>query len=616
MTEYSEEKEVKKNILVRLMDKLLSPKPPIPSREKLPFKAWEWLVVIGICLFYASFAFAELGDVTLPQTKMFFQRGETIELTAPEDSYLMGFSWCLLDTPNYPIKVEIKEEMDSDWMLMDEGETKCDVGCWVSYGLAKPAKQIRITHYMDAEIREMELYDLFGRVVEPKNKEGYQLLFDEQNVTPVSISFKSVFYFDEMFYGLSANNFLIGKMGTEITHPPFGKILMSIGILLFGYNPFGIRFMGTLIGVLMLPCLYLLSRNVVQDRGIATFITFIFAFDFMHFVQTRIATIDVFVVFFIIIMYYFMERYLSLSFYDKSLCKTWVPLGCCGVAFGFGIATKWTGFYAGAGLALLFFGRLLRYYREYRYALLEPDEMSGEVSHSHIVQCFKKNVIRTILICFLFFVGIPFVIYLLSYIPFVAEEEQGLFARMIDNQKYMFNFHSTEEFEHAYTSRWYEWPLMIRPVRYFSSVYTLTTIRQSITGFGNPLVWWAGIPAFGFTLFMAIKKKSSSAVFLCVAYLAQYLPWMFISRPTFIYHYFTCVPFVTLMIGYCFLQIKIKLTEKNVLDNRAFCCLLIIYAAATYGVFQLFLPVLSGAEVSTFYIEDYLSWLKSWEFVI
>lgn len=40
----------------------------------------------------------------------------------------------------------------------------------------------------------------------------------------------------------------------------------------------------------------------------------LFAADFMHFAQTRIATIDVYITFFIILMYYFMYDYTQKEF--------------------------------------------------------------------------------------------------------------------------------------------------------------------------------------------------------------------------------------------------------------------------------------------------------------
>ena len=57
----------------------------------------------------------------------------------------------------------------------------------------------------------------------------------------------------------------------------------------------------------------------------------------MHFTQTRIATIDVYITFFVIAMYYFMYSYCTMSFYDTPLYKTFVPLGLCGICMGFGI---------------------------------------------------------------------------------------------------------------------------------------------------------------------------------------------------------------------------------------------------------------------------------------
>ena len=65
----------------------------------------------------------------------------------------------------------------------------------------------------------------------------------------------------------------------------------------------------------------------------------------MHYVQTRIATIDTYSVFFILLMYLFMYLWLTED-------KLWA-LALCGVSFGLGAAAKWTSIYAGAGLALL-----------------------------------------------------------------------------------------------------------------------------------------------------------------------------------------------------------------------------------------------------------------------
>lgn len=65
-------------------------------------------------------------------------------------------------------------------------------------------------------------------------------------------------------------------------------------------------------------------------------------------------------------MYFFMYCYIKRSFYDRPIAKTFVVLAASGVARGFGVASKWTGAYAGAGLGVIFFIDLYRRYREYK----------------------------------------------------------------------------------------------------------------------------------------------------------------------------------------------------------------------------------------------------------
>ncbi|MCQ2550528.1 MAG: phospholipid carrier-dependent glycosyltransferase [Lachnospiraceae bacterium] len=350
--------------------------------------------------------------------------------------------------------------------------------------------------------------------------------------------------------------------------------------------------------------------NLTKRRDIAAFVSFIFASDFMHFVQTRLTTIDVFITFFVILMYYFMHKYCTLSFYDTALKKTFLPLGACGIAFGFGIASKWTGFYAGAGLAVIFFLTLWKRYREFCYAKKNPKGNTEGISHKEIVKNFKPYALKTIGFCVIFFVVIPFMIYLLSYIPFKDYSEGGLLTRMLDNQASMFDYHSKLEATHPYSSVWYEWPTMERPIFYYSKEMG-EDLRRGISAFGNPLVWWSGIFAFFFMLYLATKKRDKNARFLCIGYLAQYLPWILITRCTFIYHYFPSVPFIALMIGYCFLQLQKKVSKK------VFLTLLILFAVICFGLFLLFYPVLSGEVVSREFVINYLKWFENtWTLVV
>jgi len=593
--------------------KLLSPKEPVASRPSIPFNKWDWIAMLGITFFYALIAFYQLGNTTAPKTEYTMPYYTYLDLTTENGELINSLSWYLLNEQDNDFSLAVLNESTNEWVHVQDFTMK-SVFSWGKLELAEPAKSIRITNLTDdANIGELVLQDANGKILPVQNTSAYPSLFDEADTYPDTINHLSGCYFDEIYYTRTAYEYINGLPTYENTHPPFGKVLISWSARIFGTTPFGFRFAGALFGVLMLPFMYLLGRNITRNRALGAFICFLFAFDFMHFTQTRLTTIDVFVTFFIIVMYYFMERYIHISFYDKTLEKTWLPLGACGIAFGFGIASKWTGAYAGAGLAVIFFAQLLLRYREYLYAKRSSKGSSNGISHKYIIKTFPQHTKRTILFCMIFFVAIPFVIYLLSYIPFVDAYRPGLFQKMLKNQETMFKYHSALEATHPYSSTWIEWPIMKRPIFYYSNKLE-GTLRQGISSFGNPLVWWAGIPALIYTVYLAIIKKQKTAMFLCVSFLAQYLPWTLVSRCTFIYHYFPSVPFITLSIGYCFMQLKEGTWFRK--HKRSFYIVLSAYALATFILFLMFYPVISGRPVHYEYVDKFLRWMDSWVFVI
>ena len=584
---------------------------PAVSESRIPFLKQDMILLFVIMAIYSIFAFVDLGSLKAPQSDTLLEQGDTITLYSGEDTPAAYLYWYLGYYENRSFTLEYKVAESDPWQPAgDNGQlTMVSVFAWSRISLPENCHYLRLTCKSDrASVMELALADAAEGTFMPVNAPDYPELFDENDTFPAEgISFRNGTYFDEIYHARTAYEYLHGLYTYENTHPPLGKIIMSIGIAIFGMTPFGWRFAGTLLGILMLPVIYLLARDISKNRLLAGFACTLFAFDFMHFTQTRLATIDVFVTFFILLMYYFMYRYSRLSFYDTPLKKTFIPLGACGIAMGLGIASKWTGIYAGIGLAVIFFSTLYRRYREYQYAVKDPSGSTNGILHSRIMASFKGNTVRTIGFCVAFFVLIPGMIYLLSYIPFVSNET-GLWNRMIANQKLMFGYHSGLEATHPYSSQWYEWPTMIRPIFYYSGILG-DTARQGISAFGNPLVWWVGIPAFVYMVYLVFKKKDRTALFICIAYLAQYLPWTFISRCTFIYHYFPSVPFVVLMIMYAALKLKDMLPEKK------FYLVLGIYTALAIVLFCMFYPVLSGQTVSTEYVDTFLRWMKSWVLV-
>ena len=120
-------------------------------------------------------------------------------------------------------------------------------------------------------------------------------------------------YFDEIYHARTGYEHYLAMKGDytyypyETSHPPLGKVLMAFSIGLFGMTPFGWRFAGAFAGILMLPGMYLLGKMLTKRRSGAVLSICLMALDFMHYTQTRIATIDSFVVLFIIRLTVFPE---------------------------------------------------------------------------------------------------------------------------------------------------------------------------------------------------------------------------------------------------------------------------------------------------------------------
>ena len=224
-------------------------------------------------------------------------------------------------------------------------------------------------------------------------------------------------------------------------------------------------------------------------------------------------------------------------------------------------------------------------------------------SHKYIADNFHKKFFKTIGFCCIFFVLVPVIIYLLSYIPFNDGSDRGFLEKVIEAQKTMFNYHSNLTDSHDYSSKWYQWPIMYRPIWYYDGSVS-DTLKEGISAFGNPLVWWAGIPAFIYMLYLVYKERDTKAAFLSVGYMSQYLPWFFVSRTVFIYHYFPSVPFITVMLGYSFY----RMVKKHPGMKKA----VYIYVLLAIGLFILFYPVLSGKAISPDFAVRWLKWFDSW----
>ena len=552
------------------------------------FSRRDALVLGVITAVYAAVAFYGLGDTEAPERFSRFENGDSAVLELERESDIGGiFFYTGLNTGSYTLEYSHDGEHWQEVGKLSQGYA--DLFKWkdaeFNDGAESSARYIRLT----AVGGDLYLGELCVRAPDGSTI-AYDCdrpeLCDESALVPESSSYLNSSYFDEIYHARTAFENLNGVYPYEVSHPPLGKLIIALGISLFGMCPFGWRFMGVLFGVFMLPALYVFLKRMFGGTVVPACATAIFAFDFMHFTQTRLATIDTYGVFFIILMYLFMYLYVTGG-------RAW-HLALSGVCFGLGAACKWTCIYAGAGLGVIW---LLHW-------------ISGMVRKERFFGEFFRNC----LFCLAFFVFIPCLIYYLSYCPYgIARgmSAPGMFFDrdyldiVLQNQEFMFTYHSGVTAEHPYSSRWYQWIIDQRPILYYLEYFDDGT-RSSFGAFLNPVLCWAGLVSVVIMGWLAVARRDKTAAFIFIGYLAQLLPWVFITRITFEYHYFPSAVFLLLALAYIFALMRRQAPDWKWRVGGLTALSLILFAA--------FYPVLSGARVNAELAGSLLGWLPSWPF--
>ncbi len=581
------------------------------ERRKITYRKRDWLIIGILTFIYAVTAFLNLGSTRTPENGFFIKSQDEKIIFDLGKEYELGrinLYTGLIDRRATDLKVEreITFSYSNDKQDFNNEHTLCVDGVlrWHGFYTETMARYVKM-NFDDAnfEINEIAFFTPEGELIIPvsvtSDSRGSLKLYDEQHLAVYAYNWYDGTYFDEIYHPRTALEYIKGITPYENTHPPLGKLIISLGMMLFGVTPFGWRALGCLAGVLMVPAVYFLAKQILRRTKWAAVSCALFTFDFMHLTQTRLATIDSFVTLFVIISFYYMSKYVNMNFYNTGIKKTLLPLGLSGLFFGLACAVKWQGVYVGVGLFVMYTVVLVRRIIEYRAA------KSGrlEESTSLVLREFAPCTLYTLLFGAIFFIVVPFVIYFLSYIPIMKNEGVEYFFK---NQIHMFNYHTELSAKHPYGSSWWQWLFDYKPLYAYgpNRDFVKSGYTQGIATLGNPLVWWATIPAI---LYLAVRvirgRGDNSTMCILCGFLAMYLPWVFIPRQAFIYHFFPCVPFVCIAISYTF-----KTLVKEVNFPKKIVEAYIISVIALYFIYY---PVISGSMVPQWYT-DILSIIPGW----
>ena len=396
------------------------------------------------------------------------------------------------------------------------------------------------------------------------------------------------FIFDEVYYVDGARDYL--KYGVEITgvdpefvvHPPVGKWLIALGIKIFGDSEFGWRFMGALLGSVMVILIALIAQRLFRNAFLTICASALIAMDGLALVHSRTALLDIYLSFFILLAtYFFVMRW-----------HWWA-----GLALGLAVATKWSG---------LYFLALFAAIAIYRAFTLNTG----------------RQLIKPTLKTFAQYAVLPISVYLTSWSGWflsnrgwARDYSSNVITSFVHYHSQMLGFHTGLVEKHSYQANPWSWIVMGRPTSfYYQSPKDCGADKcaQEVLALGTPFLWWLGAIAvavvIGFWIKSFAQRRYEPSLNIIVAGItAGYLPWFFFQeRTVFSFYAIVFEPFLVLAIIYC--AYVALLHYKNSRNTYIFIGFI---GFAIFANFIYFLPLFTG-DVITYEAWQARMWLPSW----
>lgn len=393
------------------------------------------------------------------------------------------------------------------------------------------------------------------------------------------LSYPSQTVFDEVHYGRYVTSYLNHRYFFD-NHPPLGKLIITGWAKLtnlkedFDFSNIGnagssklffdLRFMPALFGSLFVLLFSYLAYLISRSKKTALIAGFLVLFDNAFLVQSRLILTDIFLLFFGALTFCFFFLYQR----QKSFSAKWFALLLfAGVSIGLTASIKWTGL---AMLGIITVLLLAKIFVPKFAAWLTPSATAIETKNY-----FKYT--KEAMVSFTILIFAAFTVYATTFsVHFKLIEQPGaadtfgsagfneqvagkpatFWQKFIELNTTMFNSHNNLKDTHPFSSRWQTWPFDNKPVYYWvrNSTKENPGVMSKIYFLGNPIVWFLASILIAITaLRMFVKKErrkmKSVYYFLLLGFFANLLPFIFIKRISFLYHYLPAVSFGIILLS-------------------------------------------------------------------
>lgn len=374
--------------------------------------------------------------------------------------------------------------------------------------------------------------------------------------------------FDEVYFAKFGHHYLTQTEFFD-AHPPLGKYLIALGIAFKGFNTWGFRWVNALIGAAIPLVLSGIAYQLSKRPSYALITAALASLDGLLLVESRYALLNVHILFFGLLAHWLVLVALN---YKEHQRNWW--LAGASASFGATIAVKWNGL-----------GFLLGLYLLWWMTKMSQAWFGAQDNQQRRLPIQKLSELSWLQL-FVYLPAIALFIYSILWIPHLAQNPEFNFWQV---HQEIFSYHRRVggPEAHPYCSAWYTWPLLLKPISYFyqltrSTIEPLPVIGPplpqnaanwiySVYATGNPILWWAStiaifcLLAWGGTqiwhrLIQRFQGNHLPAhlsaeqvwipLYVGVNYLANFLPWIGVSRCTFLYHYMPASMFSSLALAW------------------------------------------------------------------
>lgn len=364
---------------------------------------------------------------------------------------------------------------------------------------------------------------------------------------------------------------VLGDGPAYVVHPPLGKWMIALGEWVFGYSPFGWRVAAAVAGILSVLMVVRIGRRLFRSTVLGAAAGLLVALDGMHVVMSRVALLDIFLLFFLVAAFGAVlldrdaRRGRWLCALEKGLDparggpagrpRTGPPWWRYAAAalLGCAVAVKWSAvFFIPVFLILVVVWEV-------------GTRRSAGVRHP-----WRDTVLDEGPSVLVSAVIAP-VVYLLSWTGWLVTDH-GYFRNWLADNGHdqppvlgplwnlwhyhlqAFGFHSGLDESHQYESSPWQWLLLGRPVAFHWSTEDgcgAAECTSEVLLLGTPLLWWSFLAAVAVALWLGVARRDWRVPPLLLPAAAGIVPWFFFpDRVMFYFYALPSQPFLVLTVVY------------------------------------------------------------------